>query len=335
LTIRILLLSILFVVLSLLSLLTGSVWISPSEIYEALTNPQLNVVNHFIFTQLRLSKTIAAIVVGMGLPISGLMMQTLYRNPLAGPFVLGISSGASLGVALFVFAGSSLLALSPWLLSLGLGFFAILGAFLVMLLVLTVSISIRNSASLLVVGIMVGSLSTALVSVMQYYSSPQLLQRFVVWTFGSLGGIHWNEIIVMTLVVSFSIVFSFGLMKSMNALMINEDYAKGLGIKVNYLKIKMIVLSSLMAGIITAYAGPIAFIGVAIPHLARNFIHTSDHRKTLPIVLLLGSNMMLICDLISQLPGGTTVLPINSVTALFGAPIVIWIVIKNRSFLNS
>jgi iron complex transport system permease protein len=139
----------------------------------------------------------------------------------------------------------------------------------------------------------------------------------------------------MTLVVSFSIVFSFGLMKSMNALMINEDYAKGLGIKVNYLKIKMIVLSSLMAGIITAYAGPIAFIGVAIPHLARNFIHTSDHRKTLPIVLLLGSNMMLICDLISQLPGGTTVLPINSVTALFGAPIVIWIVIKNRSFLNS
>jgi len=310
-------------------LMVGSTYISFDEIVRALIHGQ-DDVNSFIIWELRLTKTIAAILVGIGLPVSGLLLQSLFRNPLAGPFVLGISSGASLGVAIYVMAGGASVLASSWMLVGGLSLFSIFGSLLVLMAVLAVSLRVNDTLSLLVVGLMFGSITAALVSVMQYFSSADLLQRFIVWTFGSLGGFTWTEVSILTGLVFVSLILSVFIVKPMNAMLINEDYARSLGVSVKNIRIFVILISSVLAGSITAFAGPIVFIGVAIPHLARNFFNTSDHKILLLAVVLMGSILMLVCDIISQMPGYATVLPINSVTAIFGAPVVIWIILQNK-----
>lgn len=321
---------ILIGILILVDLLAGSTWISITEFWSTLLNNNTNNAMSYIIWELRMPKTIAAVLVGIGLPLSGLLLQSLFRNPLAGPFVLGISSGASLGVAAFVMLGGASVFTTAWLFSGGISLFSIIGSFGVLLAVMAVSVRVNDSLSLLIVGLMFGSVTSSLVGVMQYFSSAAMLQQFIIWTFGSLGGFQWNQLAILSVIVIISVFFSLRLIKPMNALLLNEEYAISLGVSVSRVRLAVILISSLLAGIITAFAGPIVFVGVAIPHLARNYFKTSDHRILLPAVMLMGSILMLSCDIISQMPSSATVLPINSVTAIFGAPVIVWIILQNK-----
>jgi len=319
----------------LLDLALGSVNIPIDSVLNILGGSKEKTSWTYIILSFRLPKAITAILVGGGLSIAGLQMQTLFRNPLAGPYVLGISSGASLGVAILLMAGSILAGTSmlqnPIFDIYGMVISAILGASLVLLLVVAVSMKISDTVSLLIIGIMFGNLTGAIVSILQYYSNPEQVQSFLIWTFGSLGGVTWSQLKwVMPLVLA-GISIAFGLQKSLNALLLGENYAQGIGVSVNKIRLWMILSTSLIAGTLTAYTGPIAFIGVAVPHIGRLLFRTSDHQILMPAVGLFGALLMLICDIISQLPGTNQTLPINSVCAMFGAPVVIWVVMKSRN----
>ena len=325
---------ILFILLALLLLLLfvadialGSVNIAAADVWRILKEGPSNEATSFIIWELRLPKAIAAILVGSGLSISGLLLQSLFRNPLAGPSVLGISSGASLGVAFYVMAGGGLIGV----LSAGsTALFAIAGALIVLLAVMAVSVKVNDTVSLLIVGIMFGSITGALISVLQYFSTADMIQYFIIWTFGSLGSIGWEELKLVSILVLLGAAFTLYLIKPLNAMLLTDNYAESMGISIKRTRNSIIIISSLITGVITAFAGPIVFVGVAVPHLSRNLFRTVDHRVLVPASVLLGANLMLLCDIISQLPGTATALPINSVTALFGAPVVIWIIIQNR-----
>ena len=323
-------LSIALILLFIADITLGSVSISLSKLMEIFKSGRDGSPLAYIIWDIRLPKAIAAIMVGSGLSISGLLLQSLFRNPLAGPSVLGISSGASLGVATYVMAGGMGVISFGLLSSGGIALFSILGSLLVLLAVMSVSLRVNDTVSLLIVGIMFGSITGALVSVLQYSSSADLVQHFIIWTFGSLSSITWNELGLISIVVLASSFGTLLLIKPLNALLLSDDYAKSMGVSVKKTRNVIIIISSLIAGVVTAFAGPIVFVGVAVPHLSRNLFSSSDHRVLVPAVLLIGSILMLVCDIISQLPGTTTVLPINSVTALFGAPVVIWIILQNR-----
>jgi len=330
------LLSVSLVILFVVSLGIGSVSIPIGDIINVLTggaaskNTWTNIIINF-----RLPKSITALLVGAGLSVSGLQMQTFFRNPLAGPFVLGISSGASLGVALAIMAGVSLgivsSALSSWYLVIA----ATLGASLVLLLVVAVSIRIKDSMSLLIIGLMFGSVTGAVVSVLQYFSSAQNIQAYLVWTFGSLGGMNPQELMIFIPVVLAGILIAFVLAKSLNALLLGENYAQSMGLNINSVRLWVILSTSLLAGGITAFTGPIAFIGIAVPHLSRMLFNTSDHRLLIPLTCLVGAILMLVCDMIAQVPGSEHLLPINAITSMFGAPVVIWLILRKKNLRSS
>lgn len=325
-------------ILFLLNISIGSVSIPFEEIMnvlagnEASKNSWTNIILNF-----RLPKATTAVAVGAALSISGLLMQTLFRNPLAGPFVLGISSGASLGVALLLLAGvsitGSLIAsgLTSWLVVAA----ASLGSAVVLLLVVTVSLRIRDSMTLLIIGLMFGSLTSAIVSILQFFSTGEEIQVYLFWTFGSLGGLNWNEVMVLLIISGIGIIISFVMVKSLNALLLSENYARSMGISIKSSRLWIIISTSLLAGSITAFCGPIAFIGIAIPHLTRLLFNTSNHKVLIPAVAMVGILVMLICDMISQLPGSEHVLPINAITSLFGAPVVIWVILRRGSIKHS
>lgn len=319
-----------FILFFVLDLIIGNVVIPLRELQQMLSfgTKQSSSVFTVIFFEMRLPKALSAILVGAGLSVSGIFMQSLFRNPLAGPFTLGVSSGASLGVALFVMSGafSGSLFIS-WL---GMSVSAIIGAFLILSIVLLISYRVSDGVSLLIIGIMLGSLTTAIISILQYFSQAEELQNFIVWTFGSLSGITWQQLKILAPIVLFTCLFSLMLAKPLNALLLSDNYANSIGVNVKQIRFFIIVISGVLAGIITAFAGPIAFIGIAVPHLARNIFQTTNHRILIPAVLLLGSLIMLICDMISQLPIFTGPIPINSVTSLFGAPVVIWVIFRNK-----
>jgi len=288
-----------------------------------------------IILNYRLPKALTAILVGSGLGISGLLMQTLFRNPLAGPFVLGISSGASLGVAL-VILGSGLfggiftsLLISKWSIVIA----ASLGSFLVLLAVLLVSSKVRDTMAILIIGLMFGSITAAVVSVLSYFSSAEQLQQYIFWGFGSLGNLSWNELFIFFIIYILGIVLSIISIKGLNTLLLGENYAKSLGLNIKQSRLIIIVATSLLAGTITAFAGPIAFIGLAIPHMTRQVFNTSNHKVLLPAVFILGAVVMLICDSIAQLPTSDYTLPINAITSLVGAPIVIWLLVRKRKMI--
>ncbi|MEF3078838.1 FecCD family ABC transporter permease [Winogradskyella poriferorum] len=313
----------------------GSVNIPLKSIIASLFGNIDNTTWDVIITNYRLPKAVTSILVGSGLGISGLLMQTLFRNPLAGPFVLGITSGASLGVALIIlgsglFGGFFATALiSKWSIVIA----ASLGSFLVLLAVLAVSHKVRDTMAILIIGLMFGSITAAVVSVLSYFSSAEQLQQYVFWGFGSLSNLSWKELSIFFLIYLVGMILSIMSIKSLNSLLLGENYAKSLGINLKQSRFIILLATSLIAGTITAFAGPIAFIGLAIPHLTRQIFKTSNHKILLPAVFLFGAITMLICDSIAQVPGSDYTLPINAITALVGAPVVIWLLVRQRKMM--
>lgn len=321
------------IILLVADLVLGSVIISLKDIFEVIRGESDNQNWIYILRDFRAPKAITAVLVGSGLSAAGLMMQTLFRNPLAGPYVLGISSGANLGVAIFVMAagyGGALMNTTFQPGTIGLVASAVIGAALVMLLVILVSTKVTDSVSILIIGIMFGSITGALVSVLQYFSDPDAVHSFLLWTFGSISGVTWKQLSVMAPLLLTGLLLSFVMLKPLNAFLLGENYARGIGLNARRSRLYLILLTSILAGAITAFTGPIAFIGMAVPHLTRNLLKTSDHRLLLPGVMGVGAALMLVCDMISQLPGSNQMLPINSVTAIFGAPVVVWVILKAK-----
>ena len=314
----------------------GSVSIPFKVIFNSLIGATTENENwQYIIQDYRLPKAFTAIIVGSGLGVSGLMMQTLFRNPLAGPFVLGITSGASLGVALIIMGASIFggalagLLISKWSIVIA----ASLGSFLVLLAVLIVSAKVRDTMAILIIGLMFGSITAAIVSVLSYFSSAEQLQQYIFWGFGSLGNLSWNEVLVLFIIFSIGILISIASIKSLNTLLLGENYAKSLGLNIKQSRLLIIIATSLLAGTITAFAGPIAFIGLAIPHMTRQIFNTSNHKILLPAVFLFGAIVMLICDSIAQLPTSDYTLPINAITSLIGAPVVVWLLVRKRKMI--
>ncbi len=319
----------------IVNLALGSVSIPFNAIIGILLGDNTPTSWQHIILDYRLPKAITTIIVGSGLGISGLLMQTLFRNPLAGPFVLGITSGASLGVAL-VTMGSSLFGgiflgvlASKWSIVIA----ATLGSFLVLLTVMLTSIRVRDTMAILIIGLMFGSITAAVVNVLSYFSSAEELQQYFFWGFGSLGNLSWKELSILGSIYTLGIAVSISTIKTLNSLLLGENYAKSLGLNLKKGRLLIIIATSLLAGTLTAFTGPIAFVGLAVPHITRQVFRTSNHKILLPSVFLFGAIIMLVCDTIAQLPNSDLTLPINAVTALFGAPVVIWLLVRKRKMV--
>lgn len=336
-TILFFLLALGLVLLFFVNISLGSITIPVKEVYASLTGGEVSKSTwQYIIINYRLPKAITAVLVGMGLSISGLLMQTLFRNPLAGPYVLGLSSGASLGVA-FVILGAGLLPpfLSGILLSsYGVVLASTLGSSLVLLAILLISRRLRDTMTILIVGLMFGSFTSALVGVLTYFSSAEQLQKFTFWSMGSLGNLSWSSILILTACVSIGLLLSLFSVKPLDALLLGENYAQSMGLNFKRTRLIIILATSILAGSITAYAGPIAFIGLAVPHIAKLLFQTSNHSILYWSTLLLGAAIMLICDAVSQMPGMEITLPINAITSLLGAPIVIWLIVRKRKMMG-
>jgi iron complex transport system permease protein len=321
------------------ALAVGSVSIPLNEIVtvllggEASRDAWTNIILKF-----RLPKALTAMLAGAALSVGGLLMQTLFRNPLADPFVLGIHSGASLGVALVVLAagtvGGALIAGFGLAGDLGVVIAASLGAAAVMLIVLAVARQVRSSVTLLMMGLMFGYLSSAIVSLLLYTSLPERIQTFVSWSFGSFSGVTWGQMPVFAPVILIGLVLSLLLSKTLNALLLGEAYARSMGVNVRRARILIVMCTSLLAGAVTAFCGPISFIGIAVPHVCRGLFRTADHRALLPAALLVGATASLMASIVAELPGSSLVLPLNAITALVGAPIVLWMIFRQREALS-
>ena len=313
----------------------GSVSIPVDEVFNSIFGTSNNESWQYIVKDYRLPKAFTAILVGSGLGISGLLMQTLFRNPLAGPFVLGISSGASLGVALIILGSGifgglfATVLMSKWSVVIA----ASLGSFLVLLAVLLVSSKVRDTMAILIIGLMFGSITAAVVSVLSYFSSAEQLQQYIFWGFGSLGNLTWHELLIFFIIYCLGLLLTIVSIKALNTLLLGENYAKSLGLNIKQSRFIIIVATSLLAGTITAFAGPIAFIGLAIPHITRQLFNTSNHKVLLPAVFLFGAIVMLICDSIAQLPTSDYTLPINAITSIIGAPVVVWLLVRQRKMV--
>ena len=331
-----LLLCVVVVIMALLNVSLGSVDIPLKEIFNILLQKETtNESWQYIILEYRLPKVFTAIFTGSGLAVSGLLMQTLFRNPLAGPYVLGLSSGASLGVAIVIMgasvmgAGTAALLLSKWSLVIA----SSLGSLLVLIAVLMASAKLRDTMAILIIGLMFASLTAAVVSVLAYFSPAAQLQQYIFWSFGSLGNLTWQEVSILAIFWFLGIVIAVFCIKNLNTLLLGEHYARSLGVRISANRFVIIIATSLLAGSITAFAGPIAFVGLAVPHLIRQVIPTNDHKILLPAVILGGAILMLACDIASQLPGTEYTLPINAITSLIGAPVVIWLLIRKRKFI--
>ena len=291
---------------------SGSMWLWPFG--------EMSVMEQNILHAIRLPKAVTAILAGAALSVSGLIMQTLFRNPLAGPYTLGVSSGASLGVAFLTMCSATMILLLPVA--------ACIGATLVLLLVLAVSRKVTSNVSLLIVGMMFGSIAGALVSLLQNFANPDALKLFIVWTLGSLSSVSWSDMQLLVPILCVGALFVLLALKPLNGLLLGEDYARGLGINVSRTRLYIVLATGLLAGGVTAFCGPIAFIGVAVPHIARGIFRTSNHRITIPACALIGACLLLVCDALCSL--FIYPLPISTVSALFGAPIIIWIILKHK-----
>ncbi|MFN6530708.1 iron ABC transporter permease [Nostoc sp. ChiSLP03a] len=320
----------------LLDLALGSVDIPINEVIKILLGqePEKVTWTHIIL-KFRLPKALTATLAGAALGVSGLQMQTLFKNPLAGPFVLGISSGASLGVALVVLTAS---ATTPTLLAdlgiisdFGLVIAASLGAASVLGMMLVVSRRVQDTMTLLILGLLFGYATSAIVSILLQFSSKERIQSYIMWTFGSFAGVTWRQLVVLIPVILLSLLAAVLQSKSLNALLLGESYARSLGLTVQKARFSIITIASILAGAITAFCGPIAFLGVAIPHLCRSLFNTSDHRMLIPSVIIMGAILALIADLFSQLAVSQMILPLNAITALIGTPVVTWVIMRHNS----
>ena len=281
-------------------------------------------------------KALTALFAGFAISVSGLQMQTVFRNPLAGPFVLGISAGASLGVAILVMGLSAFTVVSEFGV---LGNWSIvtaawIGSGLILFLILIISSRVKDIMTILILGIMFGSATSALVNILQYFSNESMLKAFVVWTMGSLGGVSLAQLKVLIPSVVLGLIVTFMLIKILNAMLVGENYAKSMGLNVGLSRFLIFFSTSLLAGTVTAFCGPIGFIGIAVPHIARIVFKTANHKILLPGKMIIGGIVLLLSDIIAQLPGHDKTLPINSITALVGIPIVIWIIIRNQKLAS-
>jgi len=311
----------LMLLLAVFDLCSGSRWIN---IFDG----GLSDMQRQIIFSLRLPKMLTAVLAGAALSVSGLMMQTLFRNPLAGPYILGVSSGASLGVALVTIGGLTTLWGASLAGSLAVTVTAILGSLLVLLLVMAVARRVSSNVSLLIVGMMIGSLAGALVNVLQNFANPDALKLFITWTFGSLSSVGWGEMAIMLPVIVAGMTCAMLLVKNLDGLRLGENYAAGLGVNVSRTRLGIVLATGLLAGGVTVFCGPIAFVGVAVPHIARGILRSSSHRLTMPASVLIGANLLLVCDILCSL--GTYPLPVSTVSAIFGAPVIIRIVLKKH-----
>ncbi len=324
---------LILIFLFILDIFLGTVRINISDVLTAIFKNQGSNVETIIM-KFRFPKAITGLLVGVALSLSGLQMQTVFRNPMAGPYVLGISSGASLGVA-FVIMGtaSSFYPLSfsgseNWILVGA----AWIGAGVVMLLIMIISYRVKDIMTILILGIMLSSGISAIVSIMQYFSNDTLLKAYVIWTMGSLGNLTASQIKVLFLSVSAGVLLSILSIKMLNALLLGENYAGSIGLNVRLSRSLIFGCTSILTGSVTAFCGPIGFIGIAVPHIARMLFKTSDHKILIPGTILTGGAIMLASDIISQMPGSDSVLPVNSVTSLIGIPVVIWVILRNRKY---
>ena len=332
---------VLFSVLSLLLLLTlilnislGQVAIPLKDVFKSLFGGHASKETwEYIIVNFRLPKAITAILVGIGLSISGLLMQTLFRNPLAGPYVLGLSSGSSLGVAFVILGAGFLPAIfSQFLLSsYGIILASCIGSLMVLLMILIVSQRLRDTMSILIVGLMFSSFTSAIVSVFAYFSSAEQLQKYTFWSMGSIGNLSWQNVSILAVCIFIGLLFSLLSLKSLDALLLGENYAKSMGLNLTKARYIIIFATSILAGSITAFAGPIAFVGLAVPHLSKLLFQTSIHKILFFATLFIGAIIMLICDTVSQMPSFDFTLPINAITSIIGAPVVIWLIVRKKS----
>ncbi|HEX9733586.1 MAG TPA: iron ABC transporter permease [Thermoanaerobaculia bacterium] len=317
------------------SLASGSVAIPAADVLRILAGgeagpPSWTTIVH----EFRLPRAVTALLAGAALAVSGLLMQTLFRNPLAGPYVLGLSAGASLGAALVMLAaaggaGAGLLAGLGLAGELGLVAAASLGAGAVLALVLLAARRVSN-LTLLILGVLFGYAVSALVTVLVYFSAAERIQAYLAWTFGSFGAVTWSELAVLAPALAFGLAAAFVLAKPLNALLLGERYAQSLGLTVRRARLAILLATAVLAGGVTAFCGPVGFIGVAVPHLARGFFHAADHRALVPATALAGAVVALFSDLVAQLPGSASSLPLNAVTALLGAPVIIAVILRRR-----
>lgn len=328
-------LSILLLALWIINISFGSVSIPFNEIIKGIFGNELSKESwqHIVFDY-RIPKSITAIISGAGLSVVGLLMQTLFKNPMAGPSVLGISAGAGLGVALSIM-GSGLFGLSfigNWQGNFGIVIAAILGAFLVLSSIIILSNRIKNTLSILIIGLMLGALTTAIVGILSYFTKSEQLQQYMFWGFGSLGHLSKSELAFLTLSVIIGLIGIIPLIKPLNSLLLGENHAQSMGVNLKKVKNYILIISGIITGIITAFVGPIAFIGLAVPHIARLIFHSANHKILFPAVILIGAGILLLCDSIAQFPFNEQVLPINAITSLFGAPLVIWLLISKKKY---
>jgi iron complex transport system permease protein len=319
----------------LLDIMLGSVRIPPGSILDILSgNSSENSAWSTIILDFRLPKSITAILAGAALSIAGLQMQTLFHNPLADPYILGISSGASLGAAsvLLLTGGTGAFFLQKIGLSgdIGIILSSTLGAAIVFLLVVTLARRV-HTVTLLVIGVLVGYLVSAVVRIMIQFSMPENIQAYLSWTFGSYSGVTWSQLAVLAPVILVAFGFSIITIKPMNALLLGETYARSLGINPLKARWMIIITASLLAGATTAFCGLISFIGIAVPHLCRGILRSSDHRLVLPACGVAGGTVSLMADILTQFPGSNSALPLNSITALIGAPVVIYVILRQKN----
>ena len=313
----------------LVNIYIGSVHIPLGEVFSALTGHGTSEeIWGEIIWNFRIPKAVTCILAGSALSLGGLQMQTLFRNPLAGPDVLGLSSGASLAVSLLILGSQTgLQGISgPWAMAAT----ASLGCGAVFIIVLLFAQRLRDPASLLIIGLMIGAGTSSVVSVLQFTSKAEELQSFLIWTLGSVGGLDWAEINVLLWVLAAGIALAVISVKSLNSWLLGDNYAQSLGINLKRSRLIIILSASLLTGGVTAFCGPIAFIGLAVPHLTKILIDTADHKVLIPNVMLGGAILVLFCDIMTQVPGEAALLPFNAVSALIGAPVVIWVVMRNR-----
>lgn len=320
-------LGLLLVALFLLDIGLGSISITYADMLgHLLGRSELSDQQLVILTKFRLPRVATALMAGAALPVCGLQMQTLFRNPLAGPYVLGISSGASFGAALVVLGAGATGIVATWSLAIA----AWTGAGTVMLLLLFVSYRIKDVMTILILGIMFSSGLAAIISIMQYFSQASALKSFVIWSMGSLGNVTGAQLTIMAWAILPLLLVTLAYSKVLNGLMLGEEYAMTMGVRIQRTRLIIFATTSILAGTITAFCGPIGFIGIAVPHMARFLLNRSDHRVLIPASMLTGMVVMVFSDIVSRLPGTERILPINAVTSLIGIPVVIWLVVMNR-----
>ncbi len=321
---------IIAIIIFLWDIITGSVHIPLSEILGILFNNQdSDSASSVILLQSRLPKALTAIIAGAALPVAGLMMQTYFRNPVAGPDILGVSAGASLFVAIVMLSAGTIFSISAYN-SYTIIIAAILGSAIMLLIILAVAYKIKDSITLLIFGLMFGMAISAVVGILQYYSEKGALKLFILWTFGSLGGVTWSQLYLLAPLVIIGVITAVFFAKKLNLLLLGENYARSLGLNLQQIKYVIIFLTALLTGSITAFCGPIAFVGIAVPHLARMLFRTNDHYILIPASVLCGIIILLICDMLTLVSGDSGILPLNSITAFMGAPFVIYILWKNQ-----